>query len=87
MKKQHGLGRAVIPLTSDELDAMPTGALLARLRRLQWCEEAHEKSDLSDEEVESATHLLLFKSDPRWRSAYADLKAVLAKREHRTNKP
>jgi hypothetical protein len=87
MKKMRGLGRAVAPLSPQELDAMPTGALLARLKRLQWCEEAKEKSDLSDEELASASHLVVFKSDPRWRSAYADLKSVLAQREQVTNKP
>lgn len=87
MKKRHGLDRAVIPLTSSELDAMPTGALLGRLKRLQWCEESREHSDLSNEEVASVSHLVVFKSDPRWRSAYADLKAILAEREHRANKP
>jgi len=87
MKKRHGLDRAIIPLNSNELDAMPTGALLARLKRLQWCEEGPEQSDLTDDEVASGSHLVLFKSDPRWRSAYEDLKVVLATREHRSNKP
>lgn len=87
MKKKHGPGRAVVPLSPQELDAMPTGALLARLKRLQWCEEAKDQSDLSDEELATASHLIVFKSEPSWRSALADLKSVLAKREHVTNKP
>jgi hypothetical protein len=87
MKKRHGLGRAVVPLTLLELDAMPTGALLARLKRLRWCEEAPEQSDLSAEEREASQHLVVFKSDPRWHSAYADLKTVLAEREHHAKKP
>lgn len=66
---------------------MPTGALLARLKRLQWCEETKEQSDLSDEELATGAHLILFKSEPSWRSAYADLKSVLANRQHVTNKP
>lgn len=66
---------------------MPTGALLARLKRLQGCEEAKEQSDLSEEELASASHLIVFKSEPGWRSAFADLKSVLANREHITNKP
>lgn len=87
MKKERGLGRAIVPLSRQELEALPSGALLARLKRLRWCEEDEEHSDLSDEEVASALHLILFKSDPRWRSAYADLKDVLARREHVPNKP
>lgn len=66
---------------------MPTGALLARLKRLQWCEEAREKSDLSDEEVASASHLILFKADRRWSSAHSEVKRVLASREHVIAKP
>jgi hypothetical protein len=66
---------------------MSSGALLARLRRLRWCEESKERSDLSDEEAASAGRLILFKSEPVWRSAYAELKAVLAEREHVANRP
>jgi len=87
MKKKRGLGRAVVPLSPQELDAMPTGALLARLKRLQWCEEAKDQSDLSDEELATASHLIVFKSEPSWRSAFADLKSVLRNREHVTDKP
>jgi hypothetical protein len=87
MKKRSGLGRAVSPVPRSHLEASPTGALLARLKRLQWCEENPLGSDLSDEEITSASHLILFKSDEAWRAAYAELKDVLANREHVAKKP
>jgi hypothetical protein len=80
MKKRHGLARAIPAV--DRAEAMPTGALLARLKRMRWCEESPETSDMSGEELASAAELILFKSDPRWCVAYKDLKDVLAAREH-----
>jgi len=85
MKKTHGVGRALRPVPSIELEAWPNGALLARLKRLRWCEAGSEQSDLSPEEIASVSHAILFKSDPAWRSAYDDLKHVLAHREHAGN--
>ena len=87
MKRGRGLARAVEPISPQALEALPTGALLARFKRLRWCEENHASSDLSDNEVASAKHLILFKEEAAWRSAYADLKAVLAQREHVERKP
>ncbi|MEG3179835.1 hypothetical protein [Sphingomonas sp. LT1P40] len=87
MKKGHGLKRALQPVDREQLEAMPTGALLARLKRLRWCEESRDWSDLSDEEIASAKNLILFKADPAWRSAYTDLRNVLDAREHVPNKP
>ncbi len=87
MKKGHGLKRALPNIERSQLDELPTGALLARLKRLRWCEESRECSDMSDEEVSSASGMILFKDDHAWRSAYADVKDVLAGREHRENKP
>lgn len=71
----------------QELEALPTGALLARLERLRWCEEVRVESDLSDEDVASAAGSILFKEDAAWRAAYADLKEVLGGREHLESKP
>ena len=87
MKKGHGLKRAVPPMTREALEALPTGALLARLKRLQWCEDRRDHSDLSDEEIASVAGAILFKEDGAWRAAHADLKDILAGREHRPNKP
>jgi hypothetical protein len=74
-------------MSRQDLEALPTGALLARMKRLRWCEESRQNSDLSQDEVASVTHLILFKEDAAWRSAYDDLKAILAEREHVENKP
>lgn len=74
-------------MSRQDLEALPTGALLARMKRLRWCEESRRSSDLSQDEVASAAHLILFKDDAVWRLAHADLKAVLAEREHVENKP
>jgi hypothetical protein len=87
MKKGHGLKRALPRIERSELEALPTGALLARLKRLHWCEESRNRSDMSDEEVASLSGMILFKEEDAWRSASSDVKDVLAWREHRENKP
>lgn len=63
------------------LATMPTKVLLGRLRRLLRCEESASVSDLDQEELSRVTGIL-FKDTPEWRSAYAELKAALAEREH-----
>ncbi|MEP3051797.1 MAG: hypothetical protein ABJP48_03545 [Erythrobacter sp.] len=87
MKKRYGLARALPYIPREELDQMPTGALLARLKRLRWCEDDQEKSDLTDDEVSSDSHLILFKSEDTWKTAYAEVKEVLADRENTDRKP
>lgn len=87
MKKGHGLQRALPRIGRGELENLSTGALLARLKRLRWCEEGRNESDMSDGEVASASGMILFKEDDAWRSAYTDVKEILAGREHRENKP
>lgn len=82
-----GLKRAMDVIPRSELQDLPTGALLARLKRLRWCEDTSDWSDLSKEEIASVDGQILFKSDPRWHQAYADLKAILQSREHLSNKP
>lgn len=87
MKKGHGLARALPHISLEELSEMPTGALLARLKRLRWCEDGQEWSDLTGEEVSSASHLILFKSEDAWKKAYSEVKEVLSRREHTDRKP
>lgn len=87
MKKGKGLARAVAPLSREALEALPTRALLARLKRLRWCEESRASSDLSAEELAAAGDLILFKEDSAWSDAHSDLKAVLAGRGHVDAKP
>ena len=82
MKKRHGLARALEPISREQLQGMNTRALLARLERLRRCEEDRGHSDLSDDEVVSASALILFKADAAWRGACDDVRAELAAREH-----
>jgi len=86
MKKGHGLKRALQPVGRHQLEGMATGALLARLQRLRWCEESRDCSDLSDDEIATAANLILFKADPAWRLAYTDVREVLGTRDHMPNK-
>ena len=62
MKKKTGVARAVPELAADELETMPTRALLARLQRLRWCEDRREWSDMTPEELASVRGIL-FKED------------------------
>ena len=87
MKKRLGLTRALPQISREQLERMATGALLARLKRLRWCEESRECSDLSDQEVASTRSFILFKDDPAWGLAYADVRGVLATRDNVPNKP
>ena len=81
MKKRSGVRRAVAVLERTSLDALTTKQLLARLARLRFCEEEADISDLTPDEIALARGIL-FKRTPEWRTAYADLKEVLATREH-----
>ena len=74
--------RRLIPVLAPEaLASMPTKQLLGRLRSLQQCEESVALSDRTPEEV-ATTEGVLFKNTTEWQTAYADLKAILAMREH-----
>lgn len=88
MKKRAGIKKALDIVPSTELSTLSTGALLARLKRLRWCLESPESaSDFTSKELESVQDKLLFKSDERWKQAYADVKSILATREHKSNMP
>jgi hypothetical protein len=60
---------------------MPTKQLLGRLLSLQQCEGAAALSDRSPGEAPTSEGIL-FKETAEWQKAYADIKAVLATREH-----
>jgi hypothetical protein len=79
MKKGSGVRRAVSILAADRLEAMSTKQLLARLARLHFCEQ--DDSDYMPAEI-AGTEGILFKDTVEWRAAYADLKRILATREH-----
>jgi hypothetical protein len=63
------------------LEAMPTRALLGRLRRLLRCEESPEASDAYPDELALITRIA-FKCTAEWRAAHEEVKAVLAHRPH-----
>jgi hypothetical protein len=75
--------RGVRPHAAAELESLPTKRLLAHLRRLQICEGSIALSDGppfgSDYRPEE---FIYFKDDPRWSQQYAELKRILAHREH-----
>ena len=73
--------RLIPPLTPEDLASMPTKQLLGRLRSLQRCEESAALSDRTPEDI-AASEGILFNGSAEWQRAYADLKAVLATREH-----
>jgi len=60
---------------------MPTKQLLGRLLSLQQCEESAILSDRTPGEG-APREGIVFKNTADWRKAYADLKEVLATREH-----
>lgn len=75
--------RPLFILPKEVLEAMPTRQLLARLRSLHRGEESPLLSDLSAEEKQALPdNQLFFKSSPTWKTAYAEVKAILAGREH-----
>jgi hypothetical protein len=70
--------RGVRPLS--DLEARPTKRLLGQLARLRACEENAAGSDAEPHELDPT--LVYFKDDPRWQQQYAELKRILATREH-----
>jgi hypothetical protein len=63
------------------LATQSTKALLGRLRRLQRCEESAAASDADADEL-ARMQGINFKNSPEWAKAYAELKLLLATREH-----
>lgn len=71
--------RPVFPIPRIKLEAFPTKQLLARLKRLQACEESLA---LSDRDAPDDSGAIEFKQSPEWISAFRDVKEVLSGREH-----
>lgn len=73
--------------TLDELKAMPTRALMNRRAALLRCEESFALSDRDDRQPPATPAAVIeFKDTREWQQAYAELKSVLATREHVPNK-
>ncbi len=76
--------RSSLPeLAQSDLEELSTPALLARLKRLQMCEQSAEASDMSAAEVAEAAGIV-FKNSDSWQRAHDEVRAVLATREHVT---
>ncbi len=75
--------RHVPVMPREQLERLPTKAVLGRLVRLRECEQSPETSDLEADELTEVVPIR-FKSDPQWTAAWNDVKAVLATR---TNLP
>ena len=67
-----------------KLDRLSTKRLLARLKRLQQCEESKDGSD-HDENYVTPAGLIEFKNSPEWKAEFSYLKKLLANREHIAN--
>jgi hypothetical protein len=74
--------KARVPiLDASVLSSLHTKTLLARLRRLQRCEESASGSDATLDELAGVVGIL-YKDTPEWAAAYINVKQVLASREH-----
>jgi len=73
-------------LSPTELAELHTGTLMARRDALLRCEESFAASDRACHQGASPrpaqTGFIEFKDTAEWKQAYAELKAVLAGREH-----
>jgi hypothetical protein len=72
--------KLLYPLEPNDLKAMHTGSLLARLEQFRRCEESIETSDMATDEVPEGR--IIFKQSSEWLRANHDVKAELATREH-----
>lgn len=87
-KKKHNVKKMpsrVLICDRSKLERMHTGSLLARLRKLQQCEESLQQSDrdsIEDAPNLARTEHIEFKETSEWAEAYRDLKEILNNREH-----
>ena len=73
--------RAIYLMSKEELLSLPTKGLLARLKKLLQCEASVEMSDQNAKSSTSADQIQ-FKNTSQWETAYEEVKAELAKRDH-----
>ncbi len=69
-------------LSLQELEKKETKELLGYLKRLHQCEESFAKSDMDRNIDLENEHLIYFKKTKKWKTAYQDVKSVLATRKH-----
>ena len=68
-------------MNRSQLEKLTTKRLLARLDRLQRCEQSMALSDRDADEY-MPSGFIEFKDSPEWISEYNCLKELLANREH-----
>lgn len=76
------LKRSVEPLPKAELESWTTYRVLARLKVLRACMEWIDDRDIFPREVAQVQGRILLKGTPEWNTAWSDVKAVIASREH-----
>lgn len=69
-------------MEKDTLTRLHTGSLLARLEALRGLHDRAEDSDWTEDERSAVRGMIVFKNTTVWEAAVADIKAVLADREH-----
>ena len=80
--------RGVRPYSTADLETMRTKQLLAHLERLRVCEpsiDAYAGQPFPPDYRPDG--LIYFNEDPRWDQQYAELKRILARREHVPRSP
>jgi hypothetical protein len=73
--------KTILPMAFNDLEALPTRQLLARLKYLRQCEESLALSD-RDNESYIPSGAIEFKDSPEWAEEYKKVKEILSSREH-----
>lgn len=69
-------------LSIVELEKKETKALLGYLKRLHYCEESFEQSDLVENPDAFNDSIIYFKQTQKWKTAYCNVKSILNQRKH-----
>ncbi len=79
-----GVIKFVDPVSMERLKTMHTGSLLTRLQNLRSLDIDFEHSDWDENELKHnmATGQIVFKETELWKTAFSEVKELLAQREH-----
>lgn len=74
-------------LTTEQLESLTTERLLgyrnALLRCNDWPYDEHGVAEFKPVKIRNGNYQDLYKNSPIWKAAYAEVKRILATREHR----
>ena len=73
---------AIDIISKSDLKNLSTSSLLRRHKELLACEESYEMSEKFYYSEPALTGVIEYKNSEQWKRAYAELKEVLASREH-----